>query len=465
MRQKVIVIGGGLAGSEAAWQLAEGGVSVDLYEMRPVRNTEAHTTDQLAELVCSNSFGSESPNAASRILKDELEMLGGFILNQARLARVPAGASLAVDRDVFARAITATLEKHPLITLHREEITEIPDDEIVIVATGPLTSSSLAASLGKLIGQQSLYFYDAISPIISTESLDLNQMYRGSRYGKGEPDFLNIPLTKEQYEAFVKDLTEAEVVMAHDFEKEKYFESCMPIETIAARGPMTLAFGPMKPVGLEDPRTGQRPYAVIQLRTENRHFTSYNLVGFQTKMKYKEQERVFRKLPGLESAEFLRLGSMHRNTYINSPQHLGPTLQLRNHPHVFVAGQLTGTEGYLESSATGFIAGTNALRLCRGESLATLPPETILGALLLTISDPTRVPFQPMNVNIGLFPPLGVRVKNKQERNAAHAERSVRAMRDYLARINESGPADCMPSTQFPAQSPKPPLSPSRASH
>lgn len=429
MRHKqVTVVGGGLAGCEAAWQLASRGIPVSLYEMRPTKKTEAHSTSDLAELVCSNSLGSLSENSASRILKDELTALNAFVLSKAFAAAVPAGASLAVDRVVFAQEITKAIEEHPLITLERAELTEIPKEGLVIIATGPLTTKGLCDQLIALTGSKSLYFYDAISPIVSLESLDLDKMYYASRYGKGDPDFLNIPLDKEQYFNFVEQLTQAEVVMAHDFEEEKYFESCLPIETIASRGKLTLAFGPMKPVGLEDPKTGRRPFAVIQLRTENRFRTAYNLVGFQTKMKYGEQQRLFRQLPGMEEAEFLRLGSMHRNTYIDSPRVLMPTLQLKTEPRVLIAGQLTGTEGYLESSATGWLAGLNAARIFKGETPIALPPETMLGGLVATITDPLRTPFQPMNANMGILPPTESlekkKKKDKAARNLAFSSRS-----------------------------------------
>ncbi|NBY19685.1 methylenetetrahydrofolate--tRNA-(uracil(54)-C(5))-methyltransferase (FADH(2)-oxidizing) TrmFO, partial [bacterium] len=398
MRQNPIhVIGGGLAGSEATFQIAMRGIPVILHEMRPTQKTEAHTTSQLAELVCSNSFGSVSPNSASRILKDELKELGAFVLSVAESAAVPAGASLAVDRIKLSEIVTDRLENHPLVTIKREEVNELPADAITILATGPLTSPKLIKSLQPIFGDNSLYFYDAISPIVSTDSLNLDKIFCANRYDKGETkDFLNIPLTEEQYNTLVDDLLSGEVVLPHNFEEEKYFESCMPIEAIAARGRKTLAFGPMKPVGLTDPTTGKRPFAVIQLRTENRHKTSYNLVGFQTKLKYKEQERIFRKLPGLESADFLRLGSMHRNTYIDSPRLLDSSLSLRKNQKVFVAGQLTGTEGYLESTATGLLAGINAAQLYLDRPSYELPETTILGALLQTITDSNRTNFQPM---------------------------------------------------------------------
>jgi methylenetetrahydrofolate--tRNA-(uracil-5-)-methyltransferase len=427
MRQdRVIIVGAGLAGSEAAWQIASRGIGVDLYEMRPRRMTEAHTTTDCAELVCSNSFGSDSPHHASRLLKEEVEGMGGLLIQLAREHSVPAGQSLAIDRQKFSAAVTQKLESHPLIRLHREEIPRVPREAVAIVATGPLTSPELARDLLELVGGESLYFYDAISPIVSADSLDYEKLYFANRYGKGETaDFLNLPLTREQYDAFVDELLKGDVVLPHDFEEERYFEGCMPIEAIAARGRQTLAFGPMKPVGLDDPRTGRWPHAVIQMRTENRHRTAFNLVGFQTKLKYGEQLRIFRQLPGLENAEFLRLGSMHRNTYLDSPRVLEPTLQLKKVPSVFIAGQLTGTEGYLESVATGCLAGWNAARLVRGEKLEVPPPETMLGALLASITDPTKKHFQPTNVNLGLFPPLDIPIKkDKKLRNAAFAARA-----------------------------------------
>jgi methylenetetrahydrofolate--tRNA-(uracil-5-)-methyltransferase len=429
---RIFVIGAGLAGSEAAWQIANRGLKVDLFEMRPVRPTPAHQTQGFAELVCSNSFGSEGPASAPGILKTELESLGAFVLSMAKKHQVPAGNSLAVDRVAFSNEITATLEAHPNIRVHRKELTYIPEEGIVIIATGPLTSDSLARELAERVGQGSLYFYDAISPIVATESLDMTKLFKANRYDKGEsPDFLNIPLNEEQYNTLVDDLLAGEVVLPHDFEEEKYFEGCMPIEAIAARGRKTLSFGPMRPVGLTDPKTGRWPFAVIQLRTENKFFTSYNLVGFQTKLKYGEQARIFKKLPGLENAEFLRLGCMHRNTYLDSPRVLLPTMQLRKDLRVFLAGQLTGTEGYLESSATGWLAGTNAARMALGEHPITLPNETILGALAAAITDGSREKFQPMNSNMGILPPLDPPVREKKLRHAAFAERSRDVLEEW----------------------------------
>jgi methylenetetrahydrofolate--tRNA-(uracil-5-)-methyltransferase len=438
--KKVTVIGGGIAGSEASYQLAKQGISVELFEMRPVKKTEAHQTKNFSELVCSNSFGSDSAGSASRLLKDEIAAMGSLTLEMAREHSVPAGASLAVDREKFSEAITKKLENESNIIIRREEMEEIPTDGIVILATGPLTSQGLSKSMSRLLGNQSLYFYDAISPIISSDSLQMDQLFFANRYDKGEtPDFLNIPLEKDQYDEFISDLLAGEVVLPHDFEEERYFEGCMPIEALASRGQKTLAFGPMKPVGLRNPKTGRQPYAVIQLRAENRFKTAYNLVGFQTKLKYKEQERVFRKLPGLASAEFLRLGSMHRNTFIDSPTHLLPTLQLRKSPEIFIAGQLTGTEGYLESSAGGLLAGLNAARLIKGQSPLVLPPTTILGALIAAITTPSSKRFQPMNVNMGLLPPPeNLKTKDKKEKYAFYASRSQKVVNNWVTE-NYSG--------------------------
>lgn len=435
MRQegKVVVIGGGLAGSEAAWQLASRGVAVDLHEMRPHRPTEAHTTDRLAELVCSNSFGSLSPFSASAQLKEEATRLGSLVLGIAKASSVPAGASLAVDRERFAEAVTETLSAHPFIRIVREEVTSLPSEGIVVIATGPLTSPSLSEQIAALVGARSLFFYDAISPIVSADSLDTSLMYFASRYGKGSADFLNVPLTEAEYDSFLSDLLTGEVVLPHDFEEARYFESCLPIEVIASRGRRTLAFGPMKPVGLDDPRTGRRPFAVIQLRAENRYRTAYNLVGFQTKLKYGEQLRVFRKLPGFGQAEFLRLGSLHRNTYLDSPRVLLPTLQLRASPRVLVGGQLTGTEGYLESVCTGLLAGWNAALLATGKEPLRLPETTMLGGLLSEITREDREGFQPMNANLGVFPPLEPPTRDKAIRNQRYSERAMRDLEGWVS--------------------------------
>lgn len=404
--------------------------------MRPQQMTEAHKTAHFAELVCSNSFGSDLAHSASRILKDEITAMGSFVLRKARECQIPAGGSLSVDRNQFCKTITEELERNPLIEIRREECLRLSKDSLTIIATGPLTSKRLVEELTTLNGKTSLYFYDAISPIVSTDSLNLNAMFAASRYGKGEPDFLNIPLDESQYFQFVDRLKQAEVVLPHNFEEERYFESCLPIEQLASRGNLTLAYGPMKPVGLNDPRTGKRAFAVIQLRAENKSKTAYNLVGFQTKMKYKEQERVFRQLPGLENAEFLRLGSMHRNTFLDSPRVIRQSLQLSLYPHLLVAGQLTGTEGYLESTATGLLAAINAVRLMKKQAPLQLPEHTMLGALIRAITDPNKINFQPINANFGVLPPLDLQHhRDKKKRNEAFAVRSKEALSHYGVEI------------------------------
>ncbi len=441
---KVTVIGAGLAGSEAALQIATRGVEVDLFEMRPKTPTPAHQTPHFAELVCSNSFGSDGAGSASRMLKDELTALDAQVLASARKAQVPAGNSLAVDRDVFSKEVTRLVETHPKITIHREELTALPEEGMVVIATGPLTSDALARDIAERVGAGGLYFYDAISPIVSAESLDMSKLFKANRWDKGDTaDFLNLPLTEEQYNTLIDDLLSGEVMLPHDFEEERYFEGCMPVEAIAARGRKTLAFGPLRPVGLHHPVTGKRAHAVIQLRTENKFFTAYNLVGFQTKLKYGEQQRIFRKLPGLENAEFLRLGSMHRNTYLDSPRVLMPTLQLKCDPRLLLAGQLTGTEGYLESSATGWLAGTNAARLALGEAPIVLPSDTMLGALLVAITDESKENFQPTNSNIGILPPLAEPIRDKKLRYLAYAERSAASLENWKSSGSQSPKADC----------------------
>ena len=422
LTSNITIIGGGLAGCEAAWQAAERGVGVTLYEMKPHRYSPAHQSPNLAELICSNSFRGESLDNAVGLLKVELRQLGSLFMAAADATRVPAGGAVAVDRELFARHITERIEGHPLITLVREEVTDLPDG-VVVIASGPLTSELLATRLRPLVGDD-LYFYDAIAPIVSADSIDLDRVFRASRYGKGEgADYLNCPMDREEYERFVAELLAAEKMAPRDFEKAVHFEGCMPVEELAGRGIETLRFGPMKPVGLVDPRTGRENHAVIQLRQENREANMYNLVGFQTKMTYPEQRRIFRMIPGLEQAEFVRLGSLHRNTFINAPRLLLPTQQLSAEPCIFFAGQITGVEGYVESAASGFLAGANAARLATGEDLTVPPRTTALGALLTHITSTNSRHFQPMNVNYGLFPELPGRVK-KKERRALLAERA-----------------------------------------
>ena len=422
MEKIVRIVGGGLAGCEAAWQLARRGVAVELFEMRPQRMTEAHASGHLGELVCSNSLRSNSLSAPAGLLKEEMRKLGSLVIRIAEANRVPAGSALAVDREGFARSLTETIEALPTVRLVRREICEIPNG-VVIVATGPLTSPALSQGLGALLGSEHLYFYDAISPIVTADSIDPSSVFRASRYDRDGDDYLNLPLNRDEYYHFVEALLSAGRVPTRSFERFVPFEGCMPIEEMADRGKETLAFGPMKAVGLIDPRTGKRPYAVVQLRQENRDKTLYNLVGFQTKMTYPEQRRVFALIPGLERAEFVRLGSLHRNTFINAPLHLKPTLQWREQARLFFAGQITGVEGYIESAATGLLAGLNAARLFADRPPVVPPSTTALGALLGYISDAERKKFQPMNVNFGLIPPLvePLRGKAKKEMMARRA--------------------------------------------
>jgi methylenetetrahydrofolate--tRNA-(uracil-5-)-methyltransferase len=435
--EEVIVIGAGLAGSEVAWQLAKRGIRVILYEMRPQKLTPAHKTGFFAELVCSNSLRSKDLTNAVGLLKEELRRLSSIIMESADINQIPGGKALVVDREKFAKYITEKLKNHPNIRLVCEEMTEIPTDRVVIVATGPLTSDPLAMSLAKLISEPFLHFYDAISPIVHAESIDWGKVFVADRYGEEEGAYVNCPLTKEEYERFVQELLSAEKVPLHPFEETKYFEGCLPIEVMAERGIDTLRHGPMKPKGLIDPRTGKEPYAVVQLRPENAERTLYNLVGFQTKLKYHEQERVFRLIPGLEKAEFARYGSIHRNTFVNAPKVLTPYLQLKNYPNVFLAGQITGVEGYVESTAMGLVAGINAYRLIKGKDLVIPPPETALGSLVhyLQFSNPKH--FQPMNINWGLFPEIsGKRKIKKEERVRALVERALKALEDWQSKLD-----------------------------
>jgi methylenetetrahydrofolate--tRNA-(uracil-5-)-methyltransferase len=414
----VNVIGGGLAGSEAAWQLARRGVRVRLFEMRPLRGTEAHRSDRLGELVCSNSFRSAGLDAAVGLLKEEMRRLGSLVMDAADLARVPAGAALAVDREVFSAEITRRIEAEPSIEIIREEVGALDrfGCAFVIVASGPLTSPALYAELRRLFGRDHLYFYDAISPIVTAESIDRSVVFSASRYQKGGDDYLNCPLRREEYERFVDEVLLAEKVPTREFERCIYFEGCMPIEELARRGRDTLAFGPMRPVGLVDPRTGRLPHAVVQLRQDNRDATLYSLVGFQTKMTHTEQRRVLRLIPGLERAEFVRLGSLHRNTFIHSPSLLESTMEFRRQRSLFFAGQLIGVEGYVESAASGLLAGVNAARRVEGRRCVVPPPTTALGSLVAHVTASERRQFQPMNANYGLFPPIGGRLRGRDKR-------------------------------------------------
>ncbi len=436
MREDLVIIGGGLAGSEAAWQAANHGAKVTLYEMRPKTETAAHKTEQLAEIVCSNSLGSNDPLSAPGILKQEMRQLGSLIIKVADDVAVPAGSALAVDRDQFSQKITQTLSEHPNVRILREEIQDIPEDAVCIIATGPLTSSKLSEAMTQLTRSKNLYFFDAISPIVDTESLNMDRIFRASRYEKGSADYLNCPMDEETYNQFYDALVRADRVQPKDFENIPYFEGCLPVEVMADRGRQTLAFGPMKPVGLIDPKTGTRPFAVLQLRAENQHGSCYNLVGCQTKLKYPEQRRIFRMIPGLEEAEFLRYGSIHRNTFINVPILLNKRLQLKKQSNIFFAGQLVGVEGYVEAAASGGLAGLNAARLLATQDLSTPPPTTAHGALLHYITTCEPKYFQPINTNFGLFPPLDSPIRDKQKKRQAIQER---AFSDFHTWAIESG--------------------------
>jgi len=422
---ELTIIGAGLAGCEAAWQAANAGIRVRLFEMKPQRFSPAHHLAGLGELVCSNSLRGAGMNNAVGLLKEELRRCRSLFMQAADATAVPAGGALAVDREAFSAFLTEKIAAHPQIELVREEITQIPAAGTVIVASGPLTSDALAAQIAALTGADQLYFYDAIAPIIEADSIDYTKAWRGSRYGKGGDDYVNCPLDEAQYHAFIDALLEADKVPARDFEKLIHFEGCMPIEAMAERGRMTLAFGPMKPVGLDDPRTGRRPFAVVQLRQDNRHATLFNLVGFQTRLTWPEQQRIFRTIPGLENARFARLGSMHRNTFINAPACLNPTLQLKSDPRLFFAGQITGVEGYVESAGCGFLAGLFAAATLQDKTLLLPPKTTALGALLTHLSEAAADDFQPMNVNYGLFPPLEGVKKKRADRRLMMAERGL----------------------------------------
>ncbi|CAN2251756.1 FADH(2)-oxidizing methylenetetrahydrofolate--tRNA-(uracil(54)-C(5))-methyltransferase TrmFO [Bacillus vallismortis] len=423
-QQTVNVIGAGLAGSEAAWQLAKRGIQVKLYEMRPVKQTPAHHTDKFAELVCSNSLRSNALANAVGVLKEEMRVLDSAIIAAADECSVPAGGALAVDRHEFAASVTNRVKNHPNVTVMNEEVTEIPEGP-TIIATGPLTSESLSAQLKELTGEDYLYFYDAAAPIVEKDSLDMDKVYLKSRYDKGEAAYLNCPMTEEEFDRFHEALTSAETVPLKEFEKEIFFEGCMPIEVMAKRGKKTMLFGPMKPVGLEHPVTGKRPYAVVQLRQDDAAGTLYNIVGFQTHLKWGDQKEVLKLIPGLENVEIVRYGVMHRNTFINSPSLLKPTYQFKNRTDLFFAGQMTGVEGYVESAASGLIAGINAAKLVLGEELVTFPQETAIGSMAHYITTTNQKNFQPMNANFGLLKELPVKIKNKKERNEQYANRAI----------------------------------------
>ncbi len=462
------IVGGGLAGSEAAWQAASRGVPVILSEMRPVRPTAVHKTDRLAELVCSNSFRGDKLDNAVGLLKEEMRRLDSLVMRAAEASRVPAGAALAVDRDLFAGIITETLSAHPLITIVREEVASIPassEREPVIVATGPLTSDALSADLARIVGGEHLYFYDAISPIVLAESIDRSRVFRQSRWDRslrrevrgaevrgaegpacgvddGAGDYLNCPLTRDEYEAFYRALITAESATVHDFDKEKFFEGCLPIEVMAHRGADTLRFGPMKPVGLTDPRTGREPYAAVQLRQDNLAGDHFSLVGFQTQIKWGDQARVLRLIPGLEAAEFVRFGMVHRNTYVNGPTVLAETWQVRARPTLFFAGQMSGVEGYVESAASGLLAGINAAALAKGEPISSPPRTTAIGALAYYVSHANPAHYEPSNITFGIIQALDRRVKGKKERNEALSARALADLQQWVHdRTSQSVPA------------------------
>jgi methylenetetrahydrofolate--tRNA-(uracil-5-)-methyltransferase len=437
--KEINVIGGGLAGVEAAWQAAETGVKVRLYEMRPVQQTPAHRTDQLAEIVCSNSLKSDEVGSAPYLLKEELRRGSSLVMRAAEATKVPAGAALAVDRGKFSEFITGEIERHPNIKLIREEIKEIPKDGITIIATGPLTSDALTVEIMKLTGDDQLYFYDAIAPIVAADSIDMTIAFKAARYGKGGDDYINCPFDKEQYETFYNALVEAKSVPLKRFEDTKWFEACLPIEELARRGVDTLRFGCMKPKGLPLPSTGREPYAAVQLRQEDLMADAYSLVGFQNHLRYGEQERVLRLIPGMERAEFLQFGQIHRNTFINSPQVLRETLQTRKQPNLFFAGQITGVEGYIESVGTGWLAGINAARILRNEDLISAPATSAIGALCRYVSNVETKNFQPVNITFGLLAPvspeLRKKYRNKRERHNIQVELALRDWNEWLEQI------------------------------
>ncbi len=428
---KVTIVGGGLAGSEAAWQLARRGVVVELHEMRPVVRTPVHQTADLAELVCSNSLRGDALDQAAGLLKEEMRRMDSLIVRVADSVRVPAGSALAVDRELFAKGVTAALEDHPLVTIRRGEVPGLPEDPVAIVATGPLTSEALARAIAAFVGGDHLYFYDAVSPVIDAESIDFTKTFRGSRYGKGGDDYVNCPLDEQPYTAFVDALVHAECAVVKDFEHERFFEGCLPVEVIASRGPQTLRFGPMKPVGLVNPRTGRRPFAVVQLRQDNLAASHFSIVGFQTQLKWGEQKRVFRMIPGLENAEFVRHGMIHRNTYVNSPRTLEPTFETRRRRGLFFAGQMSGVEGYVESAASGLVAGIGAAWRARGEAPPAFPDDTALGALGRYISGSDPENYQPTNIAFGLLPELASRVRDRAARRRAQAERALASLERF----------------------------------
>lgn len=429
------MIGAGLAGSEAAWQLVRRGVGVDLHEMRPQVPTPVHQTGDFAELVCSNSLRGNSLDQAAGLLKEEMRRMDSLIIRIADSVKVPAGSALAVDRGVFAQRVTEALKDHPLVTVHRGEVLDFPASPIAIVATGPLTSPALAARIAEFVGRDHLYFYDAVSPVVEAESIDAERTFKASRYGRGGDDYVNCPLDEDEYQAFLEALLGAECAAVKDFEREFFFEGCLPIEVIASRGPQTLRFGPMKPVGIVDPRTGGRPFAVVQLRQDNLAATHFSMVGFQTQLKWGDQKRVFQMIPGLSRAEFVRYGMIHRNTYVNSPSTLEPTFETRRRLGLFFAGQMSGVEGYVESAASGLIAGVSAARRATGEEPIAFPEETALGALGRYIARSEAQHYQPTNIAFGLLPDLGIRIRDKSKRRMAQSERALRRLSSFRDEI------------------------------
>lgn len=436
MTPAIKIIGAGLAGSEAAWQCARRGIEVDLYEMRPVRSAPAHQSSDFAELVCSNSLKSDSENTAPWLLKEEMRRAGSLLMEVAREAQVPAGHALAVDRGIFARKATEALERETLIRIHREEVTNVDEIcDITVIATGPLTSDALSQEIARLSGSNHLFFYDSISPIVEADSIDMSRVYMAARYDKGTADYINCPFTKEEYDRFLDALIEAQSVEEKEWEKLNYFEGCLPIEEIARRGRDTLRFGPMKPVGLKDPKTGKMPYAVVQLRQENLRADSYNLVGFQNHLKFGDQARVMRLIPGLENAKFLRYGQIHRNTYINSPALLSETLQIREHPRVIFAGQISGVEGYVESIATGLLAGIHAVALQQGHQPLAPPRSTAFGSLANYIAHAETKTFQPANITFDLLPPWPEKIRDKKLRHQKQCELALQEFEGWLRQV------------------------------
>ena len=448
MIERVTVVGGGLAGCEAAWQLARRGIGVDLHEMRPAKPTPVHQTGDLAELVCSNSLRGNALDQAAGLLKEEMRRMDSIIIRVADAVRVPAGSALAVDRTLFAQRITEAVGGLPEVRIHRGEVTRLPEGEVAIVATGPLTSESLAAEIAAFVGGSHLYFYDAVSPVVEADTVDRAKTFKASRYGRGGDDYVNCPFTEEEYRAFYAALTTAECAALHAFEHEFFFEGCLPAEVIASRGPETLLFGPMKPVGLQDPRTGRRPFAVVQLRQDDLAASHYSMVGFQTQLKWGEQKRVFRMIPGLEHAEFVRFGMIHRNTYVNAPKVLEPTFETRRRRGLFFAGQMSGVEGYVESAASGLIAGLGAALRARGEEPVGFPEDTALGGLgrYIARSDPTN--YQPTNISFGLLPELPHRVRDKARKRLALSSRALESLERFRSSLRDEPRLRPLPARQ-----------------